>query len=188
MDLRDVLGAGSEPVELELGPGRGWFLVDRLRSVPGCRMVGLEIRRKWATIVDRRLQQYGLASRGRVFAADAREVLSRLPASSIARTFVHFPDPWWKKRHQKRLLLSSAVIVEIGRVLEPGGELFVQTDVLERADGYERLIGACPSFESWGPSPRVSENPYETRSPRERRAVADELPIVRLRYRCVRAP
>ncbi len=183
IDLRTVVGSGEEPVELELGPGRGWFLIDRLRAVPDVRMVGLEIRKKWASIVDRRLGQFGLTSRGRVFAEDARDILPRLRAGTVSRVFIHFPDPWWKKKHSKRLLICPPVIAEIGRVLVPGGELYVQTDVLDRAEVYQALIEACEYFEPWGETARVDENPHGTRSPRERGAVKDELPVARLRYR-----
>lgn len=183
LDFRLIVGAGSEPVELELGPGRGWFLVDRLRAVPECQIVGLEIRRKWASIVDRRLSQFGLSGRGRVFAEDAREILPRLVEQTVCRVFVHFPDPWWKKRHAKRLLLCPAVMEQLQRVLVPGGELFVQTDVAERAAAYEALIDGTPGFEPWAEQARIASNPYETQSPRERRVVADDLPVVRLRYR-----
>lgn len=183
IDLRALVGAGEDPIELELGPGRGWFLIDRLRTVRDARMVGLEVRRKWATIVDRRLAQFGLTGRGRVFAEDARDILPRVRSGTISKAFIHFPDPWWKKKHSKRLLICPPVVAELGRVLISQGELYVQTDVLDRADAYQALIQASGFFEPWSESARVDENPYGTRSPRERGAVRDELPVVRLRYR-----
>src|SRR5438876_45170 len=76
----------------------------------------------------------------------ARDVLPRFAAGSIARVFVHFPDPWWKKRHRKRLLVGTPLLAELVRVLAPGGELFIQTDVEERAAGYEALCDACPGL------------------------------------------
>ena len=61
-------------VEIEIGPGRGWFLVERAQAEPGAALVGLEIRKKWASIVDARLAARGLSGRARVFAEDARAV------------------------------------------------------------------------------------------------------------------
>jgi hypothetical protein len=53
-DLGPALLVGADsPIELEIGPGRGGFLFERLAADPGVRIVGLEIRRKWATLVDR---------------------------------------------------------------------------------------------------------------------------------------
>jgi tRNA (guanine-N7-)-methyltransferase len=178
--------ATGEWTEVELGPGRGWFLVERAEAEPRAALVGLEIRRKWAAIVDARLAARGYGARARVFAEDARFALPRLgPDASVRRFFVHFPDPWWKKRHAKRLLVQGDFLGQVARLLEPGGELFVQTDVDERAAGYEELVAEDPRFVPSGDqpgSPRLAENPYIARSPRERRAIADGLPVNRLRW------
>jgi tRNA (guanine-N7-)-methyltransferase len=184
VDVRTL--ACGEWVELEVGPGRGWFLVERAQVEQRAALIGLEIRRKWASVVDGRLRERGLASRARVFAEDAGMALARLgPAASVKRVFVHFPDPWWKKRHQKRLLLSDRFIDQVARLLEPGGQFFVQTDVEERAQAYAQHVAADDRFVSDGDtpdSPCVSDNPYGARSPRERRAIADGLPVHRLRW------
>jgi tRNA (guanine-N7-)-methyltransferase len=179
--------ARGEWIEIELGPGRGWFLVERASAEPRAALVGLEIRRKWAAVVDARLAERGLGARARVFAEDARFALPRLvPDASVRRFFVHFPDPWWKKRHAKRLLVQGSFLDEIARLLQPGGELFLQTDVEERAIGYEQLAALDDRFVPDGDAPgsaRLADNPYGARSPRERRAMADGLPVYRLRYR-----
>ena len=172
------------PVELEIGPGRGWFTVERLGVDPSIRVVGLEIKRKWATIVDERLMKRGLGSRGRVFAEDVKLVLPRFTAGSVRVAYLHFPDPWWKKRHKKRLVLQDPLLVELARVLVPGGELFIQTDVFERADEYEKTVSTCPAFEPFEEAARIEDHPYVARSPRERKAIENGLPVVRLRYRC----
>jgi tRNA (guanine-N7-)-methyltransferase len=183
IDPRALLAAAPERVELEIGPGRGWFLVERVESVPDVGLIGLEIRRKWATIVDGRLRKRGHAPRARVFAEDAKETLPRFATASLVSVFIHFPDPWWKKRHRKRLLLSRELVSELARVLCPGGELFIQTDVEERALAYAALVAEDPHFGPWESQPEVGENPHAAKSPRERRAMADGLPVLRLRYR-----
>jgi tRNA (guanine-N7-)-methyltransferase len=182
LDLGQIVLPGR-PVELEIGPGRGGFLFERLAAVPELCMIGLEIRRKWATIVDNKLKAAGLGQRGRVFFEDARSALPRLPEASLSRVYVHFPDPWWKKRHEKRLVVSSSLLPNVARALVPGGELFVQTDVEERAQEYEDAIGAFDGLVAVAGGPRLTENPFQARSPREHRAIKDGLPIHRLLYR-----
>jgi tRNA (guanine-N7-)-methyltransferase len=184
----DVLAlAAGAWIELEVGPGRGWFLVERVQAEPQAAVIGLEIRRKWAAVVDGRLVARRLSGRARVFAEDARIALARLvPDASLRRIFVNFPDPWWKKRHEKRLLVQRAFLDEVARLLEPDGELFVQTDVDERARAYEKLVADDPRFSAAGDahgSARIAENPYVARSTRERRAIADGLPVHRMRWR-----
>jgi tRNA (guanine-N7-)-methyltransferase len=177
----------GERYELEIGPGRGGFLFERATAAPVVALVGLEVRLKWAAVVDGRLAARGLSSRVRVFAEDAKDALARLtPDQVFANVFVHFPDPWWKKRHAKRIVVDDGVVAQIARLLAPEGELFIQTDVADRAAEYEARVSATGAFEPSGDppgSPRLADNPYGARSPRERRALADGLPVYRLRWR-----
>lgn len=182
-----VLLPGSGPVELEVGSGRGGFLFERAVAAPDARLIGLEIRLKWAALIDERLAEAGLGGRARVFNADARQALERLaPDASVRAVFVHFPDPWWKKRHAKRLVVGAGLVESVARLLIDGGELFVQTDVEERAAEYEAELAACADLEPAGDVPgsmRLAENPYGARSPREHHSIADGLPVHRLRVR-----
>ena len=93
---------------------------------------------------------------------------------------MNFPDPWWKKRHAKRRVLSDELLAELARLLRPGGELFVQTDVEDRAAEYVAALRAQGAFHLAGEGGFVSENPYRARSNREKRALADGLPIYRV--------
>ena len=186
----DILGtpqaSAADGLELEVGPGRGSFLLERLQAKPEVCMVGLEIRLKWASLVDERVKKEGLSDRCRVFAEDIRLALPRMAAASCSRVFIHFPDPWWKKRHSKRRLANGGVMDQIARVLQPGGELFVQTDVWGTARAYRDALAGHEAFEPAGDEPGVptlSDNPYEARSPREKRSIADGMPVVRMRYR-----
>jgi tRNA (guanine-N7-)-methyltransferase len=182
VDPRVLLGSGGAAIEIEIGPGRGGFAFERLAVSPELRLLGLEIRRKWATIVDSRLRERGLGDRARVFAEDARDALPRFPPACASALFVHFPDPWWKKRHKKRLVVNPELIQEALRVLRPGGELFIQTDVPERARTYEDLVRGESRFEPVGDG-HPADNPFLARSPRERRAMRDGLPVHRLLFR-----
>jgi len=182
----DILGQPAQQLELEIGPGRGGFIVERLAAAPDVCIVGLEIRLKWASLLDERVRELGFAGRARVFAEDIRGALPRFSAGSLSRIFIHFPDPWWKKRHAKRRLAQADVMDHLVRVLAPSGELFVQTDVWDTAQAYREAIERCPELEAHGEqpgSPLLSENPYGARSPRERRVMADGMPVVRMRYR-----
>ncbi|MBX3213915.1 MAG: tRNA (guanine-N7)-methyltransferase [Labilithrix sp.] len=186
VDLRE-LGAG-EWIELEIGPGpKAGFLLERASSAPEALLVGLEIRRKWATVGDERLAKHGFGARARVFCEDARDALPRLrPDAGVRRVFLHFPDPWWKKRHQKRLVMGDVFLTEVARLLAPGGELFIQTDVEERAELYADAVARCDAFVPAGDapgSPVVAENVFGARSPREHRAIADGLPVHRMSWR-----
>jgi tRNA (guanine-N7-)-methyltransferase len=178
--------AEQRGLELEIGPGRGGFILERLAADPDICIIGLEIRLKWASLLDERVRNLGFGGRGRVFAEDIRLVLPRFLPGSLARVFIHFPDPWWKKRHAKRRLAQPDVMEHLAFALAPGGELFVQTDVWDTARAYREAVEQHPEFEPLGDAPGcplLADNPYGARSPRERRVMADGMPVLRLRYR-----
>ncbi|MDQ3037976.1 MAG: tRNA (guanosine(46)-N7)-methyltransferase TrmB [Myxococcota bacterium] len=171
-----ALVPGEGPLELEIGFGRGRFLLERARAAPGSRIVGLEIKAKWAHLVELRRVREELAN---VVAlrADARTVLARSgPDASVARVFIHFPDPWWKKRHAKRRVLDEDLLDHLARLLAPGGELFVQTDVEDRGADMRAGIEAQGAFELVP----CEVNTYGARSNREVRAEEDGLPVHRI--------
>jgi len=187
--LLGSIGTGVE-IEVEIGPGpKAGFLLERAVSAPQSLLVGLEIRRKWATVGDEKLKKAGHGERARVFCEDARMALPRLqPSGSVRRVFLHFPDPWWKKRHHKRLVMGDAVLEQIVRLLIPGGqgELYIQTDVEERAELYANVVASSKELVPAGDvegSPNVAENPFNARSPREHRAILDGLPVHRMLWR-----
>lgn len=181
-----VPGTEPGPLALEIGSGRGAFALDWLAHDPRARLVALEIRLKWASLLDAQMSLRGYGGRGRSFAADARTALPRLgPEGSVDVVFLHFPDPWWKKRHQKRLVLGTPLVADATRLLAPGGVFYLQTDVEERAALYESVIGEHPGLEPAGEGggARLAQNPYGVRSNREARADEDGLPVYRLRFR-----
>ena len=178
---------GDGPIEIEIGPGRGNFAFERAVAAPESRLIGFEIRLKWAQIADEKLGKLGHHHHARIFAEDAKAALARLePEGSVARIFVHFPDPWWKKRHAKRLVVGNVLLDSVVWLLQDEGELFVQTDVDFRAEGYENVVEGYADLEPWGDVeglPFLASNPYGARSNREVRADEDGLPVTRMRWK-----
>jgi tRNA (guanine-N7-)-methyltransferase len=177
LDLAALL-PGDGPIELEIGFGHGLFLYERAAACPQTRILGLEIKKKWATLVAQRCAQRGL-THVTAWSDDARLVLPRVSAESVTRVFMNFPDPWWKRRHAKRRLTGDTLLDAIVRVLAPGGELFMQTDVAEAAARHLDALAGHPQLELRGDRGHLAENPYGARSNREARAFEDGLPVYR---------
>ena len=176
----DAMIPGDGPLELDIGFGRGMSIFARASASPDSRLLGIEIKSKWAFKVSQRVERQGLAH-VRVLCADARELLTRAtPEASVSRVFVHFPDPWWKKRHAKRRVLQAGTLDQLARLLRDGGELFIQTDVEARAVEYLSELRAHTAFELAPPAGLVDVNPFASVSNRERRALDDGLPIWRI--------
>lgn len=171
---------GKGPVELDIGFGRGLSLFERAALAPGSRIIGIEVKTKLAFKVAERLRKRQIPNVV-ILCGDAREILKRAePGGSVRRVSLHFPDPWWKKRHDKRRVMGEALLAELERLMEPNGELFIQTDVEHRAEQYVAQLQGTPAFRLASKSGYVAENPFGARSNRERRAIEDGLPIWRI--------
>ena len=108
---------GQGPLELDIGFGRGLSLFERAEAAPESRIVGIEVKTKLAYQADQRLRKHKVRNVS-ILCGDAREILRRAePARSVSRASIHFPDPWWKKRHGKRRV--------IGEGPEQGGGIWV---------------------------------------------------------------
>ena len=112
---------------LEIGFGSGEHLLWQAEHHPDIGFIGCEPFINGIASLLGKIESAGLATI-RIHDGDARDVLAWLPTSSIDRLFVLFPDPWPKKRHQKRRLLSPEVIAQLARVLVPGGEFRFASD------------------------------------------------------------
>ena len=179
LDLAAFL-PGDGPLELDVGFGRGLSVFERAAVAPESRILGVEIKNKWSFLVEERRKRMGL-EKVRVLAADIRELLPRCdPPGAFQRASVHFPDPWWKKRHRKRRVVDTPFLDALQRSLALGGELFVQTDVEDRALIYRDSIAAHPGFELQGDKGFIETNPFGAVSNREKRAAEDGLPVWRI--------
>jgi tRNA (guanine-N7-)-methyltransferase len=176
----EALVEGEGPIELDIGFGRGLSLFERAALAPESRIIGIEVKTKLAYKADERIRKRGLSNVA-ILCGDAREILKRAePSGSVRRVSLHFPDPWWKKRHDKRRVIGDALLVELSRLMKPGGALFIQTDVEHRAEQYVAQLRARPDFLLASESGYVDENPFGARSNREKRAIEDGLPVWRI--------
>ena len=131
-----ALFGNPHPVEIEVGFGKGLFLITAAQANPHVNFFGLEIVRKYQLYTANRLAKRNL-SNVRVACADAREYLrNHIAPESVQAVHVYFPDPWWKKRHHKRRVFSAEFARGVERILEAGGLLHIVTDV----EDYFRLI------------------------------------------------
>jgi tRNA (guanine-N7-)-methyltransferase len=135
LSLAGVFG-NAQPVEIEVGFGKGLFLLTSALANPLTNYLGIEIERKYQLFTANRIAKRHLTN-VRLVQADARTFFRDcIRASSVHAIHVYFPDPWWKKRHEKRRVFTSSFVAECARVLRNGGLLRVATDV----EDYFRII------------------------------------------------
>jgi tRNA (guanine-N7-)-methyltransferase len=145
LSLGDLFG-NENPVEVEVGSGRGLFLVNAATTCPGTNFLGIEYDFKEARRAARRLQKRALPN-VRILGADATIVLPKyLPDVSARALHVYFPDPWWKRRHKRRRVFNAEFLIQAARILPPGGLLHAWTDVEEYFGVMMELVAANPAF------------------------------------------
>ncbi len=180
-DWEEVFGRTAETV-LEIGCGKGIFLSEAARARPERDYAGIEIRPKRVAKIAARI---ALLPNCRIIEGDAKPILSAIGTSSLASVWINFPDPWPKRSHAKRRLFAPPwVLGEVSRILQPGGELVIATDVAWYAAEILIALMATPLLENpWGPgkpSPRPERYPV---SVHEEKFRAWGRPVYFLRHR-----
>lgn len=122
-----LFAAGTQQVWLEIGFGGGEHLAWQAKNNPHIGIIGCEpfingIVKLLGMVRDNDLGNVQL------YPDDARKLLNRLPAASIDRAFILFPDPWPKTRHNKRRIISKTLIDRLADALRDGAELRIGTD------------------------------------------------------------
>ena len=129
------------PFELEIGCGKGGFLLSRARAHPEIRLLGIEWANKYFRNCADRMARWGL-SNVRVMRTDAKYfVIQHLPARCVSVLHLYHPDPWPKKRHHKRRLVQDDLVEAAVRVLTPEGRWLVQSDHEEYFIQIRDLLG-----------------------------------------------
>lgn len=158
LDWKDVFQHPGR-IEVEVGCGKGRFLLDRAATHPEDSFVGLEFARAYLLTIEERTHRRGL-SNVRLARAEGRQFFwESIPDASIHAFHLLYPDPWPKKRHHRRRLIQHEFLEDLRRVLLPGGEINLATD---HAGYFEWMV---LHFEVWKATfvmePRVIQTPEE---------------------------
>ena len=143
----------SAPVDVEIGSGKGRFLLELAAMRPDRDILAVERAGKYHRLCCERAAKRGIGN-VRLLRTSAEDLLFRLlRPESVENFYILFPDPWPKKRHHKRRLIKADVVAALHRALVPGGRLLIKTDhpgyseviseVLGRADGFDPLDPAA---------------------------------------------
>jgi len=144
--------ASAQPLEAEIGFGRGDFLLDRARRHPETLFIGYETKTKASRLMLQRLERLAIDNMW-ISDDDCRFNIPRvLPDGRVDIFHVLFPDPWWKPQHQVKRLFSPPFVDLLSAKLRPGGLLFVKSDVKEYGDMVRYLVEGHSEFEPHDPS------------------------------------
>ena len=145
---------------LELGFGRGEFLIDLAQRAPGVAHVGVEISRKRVLKQARRLAKTEIANVRLIHGTGEHAVADLFRPASLEAVWINFSDPWPKKRHHRRRLVQAPLVAAVANRLVTGGMLHVATDDVPYAEHIDAVLAAEPQLENaFAPAPWLADVP-----------------------------
>lgn len=162
LDL-DALFGRQAPRTLEIGFGMGQSLLEMAAAAPEQDFIGVEVHRPGVGSLLNGVLNAGLSNL-RVFDCDAIEVLDKtIPDASLDRVLLFFPDPWHKKKHNKRRIVQLAFAEKLRLKLKPGGVFHMATDWEAYAEHMLEVMSAAPGYRNLAEDgtyvPRPEERP-----------------------------
>jgi len=143
--LAGLFGGPVREVWLEIGFGGGEHLAWQAVHNPDVGLIGAEVFEMGVIQLATRLEAEGMAN-VRLYDEEAQDLLTWLPPASISRAFILFPDPWPKRRHIKRRIVSPQTLKALARVMPQGAELRVATDIGDYARTTLLAVHTSPDF------------------------------------------
>jgi tRNA (guanine-N7-)-methyltransferase len=151
IDFRRMFG-DDRPIEMEIGTGKGGFLLNRARALPERGFFGIEWANKICQYAADRMVRWGVTN-VRLMRADAKHlVIYNLRPECLTILHIYHPDPWPKKRHHKRRLIQPDFLAAAVSALIPGGRIAIQTD---HPDYFEQIRQVVVG------EPRLIEVPFD---------------------------
>ena len=156
--LADLFATPVDEVWLEIGFGGGEHLIHRALANSGVGFIGVEpFVNGHASLVEK-IEERSVRNI-RVLDFEAAPLLDWLPAGSLSRVIVLYPDPWPKRRHRKRRLMSAKTLALLAKLMRPGAELWLATDIASYAASSLAAVLSSDDFE-W-----VADGPDDWRRP-----------------------
>ncbi|PSR18738.1 tRNA (guanosine(46)-N7)-methyltransferase TrmB [filamentous cyanobacterium CCP3] len=171
-----------QPLHIDIGCGKGVFLLSMAELAPEWNFLGLEIRKPVVESAQKRQQETGLSNLHFMYCNVNISLRALLEGwgdqNPLQQVSIQFPDPWFKKRHQKRRVLQPELVSTLAQFLPTGGRVVVQSDVEEVAvDMCDRLT-ENPHFLRSSPD-WLPISPFPAQTDRERVTLEQERPVYR---------
>ena len=144
--LHELIGGDWRDVEIEIGPGKGAFVVAATAAKPDTFVLGIEAAAGYASLAATRL--FATGRRNGLFLVDNGKLYlqDRVDDGELAAVHVYFPDPWPKRRHAGRRFFTPDVVPVLARAIRDDGHCYVATDNAAYAGQIARVLGSALDF------------------------------------------
>jgi tRNA (guanine-N7-)-methyltransferase len=147
IDFRSRFAQPERPFEIDLGCGKGRFLMARARKFPETNYLGIDRQLGRITRIDRKARRAGLHNIRLLRLDGYYTVTFLMPPVSVDTYYVFYPDPWPKGKHHHNRLFNAPFMDAIARTLKPGGKIHASTDHLPYFAQIHKLLQADSRFE-----------------------------------------
>jgi tRNA (guanine-N7-)-methyltransferase len=178
--LEKIFANPELPLHLDLGCGRGRFLLKMAEIETSRNFLGVEIREPLVEEANRIARKKNPDNLHYEFCnamLALGKLLEKLPENILQTVSIQFPDPWFKKKHAKRRMVNRELVETLESHLAVSGKIFVQTDIEFLADEMFTL------FEEKFRKIEISKNPFEVKTEREISVENRDLPIFRAMFK-----
>ena len=178
LDLTKIFAHPAAPLHLDIGAARGRFLLKMAEIEPNWNFLGLEIREPLVEEANRIAAEKNRQNVHYEFTnatISLGNLLKNFPENVLQAVTIQFPDPWHKKKHAKRRMVTGEMGETIVKHLAASGKIFIQTDVDFLADEMFEI------FRDFGELREIeaSENPFPVKTEREKAVEEKNLPVYR---------
>ena len=180
-DWAKVFARPEQPLHIDIGCGKGIFVMQMAELQPDWNFLGLEIREPLVDQALKRRDEAGLTNLHFLFCnvnISFQSLIESLPTPSLQRVSIQFPDPWFKKRHQKRRVAQPELVSAIATALPPQGQVILQSDVQEVAEDMVERFSEHPAFHRTT-SDWLPQSPFPAQTDRERVTLEKGQPVYR---------
>jgi tRNA (guanine-N7-)-methyltransferase len=184
-DWQQIYSQIDLPLHLDIGCARGKFLLEMAQLYPDRNFLGIEIRQPLVIDANETKNQLGLSNLYYLFGnmnVEASKLLASLPLNVLRYITIQFPDPWFKKKHNKRRVVQSELVDTLVNCLATDGIIFLQSDIQEVAIEMRDRFAANSLLMQQHQKTWLDRNPLPVSTERELYVTALNLPIYRVLF------
>ncbi len=142
----EIYADWSKPLSLDIGSARGRYILQMAQLKPDWNFLGLEIREPLVDRCNEVRDELGLKNLHYIFCNANVSLAGLLTKGSLHEVTIQFPDPWFKRRQQKRRAVQPELVATLAELLVPNADVFLQSDVYDVAENLRQHFEANENF------------------------------------------
>ncbi len=185
-DWNEVYSQPNLPLHLDIGCARGEFLLQMAQLQTDTNFLGIEIRQPLVELANQEKAALGLTNLHYLFGSMnyyAETLLPSLPKNSLHFITIQFPDPWFKRRHNKRRVVQPELVKILVDYLVAGGTIFLQSDIEDVALEMRQRFALNPLLVIDHQDFWLEQNPLPVPTEREIYVLEDKKPVYRVLFK-----